>query len=108
LAVGISVEKSGLPPSLLSSIKHLASLHNPAFYERQKLRLSTHRIPRFIKCYEEDISHIHLPRGVLTDLAEAVEKAGSKLVIEDRRGSPKRIELKLALCELLLLRASDQ
>ncbi|MBI4573969.1 MAG: DEAD/DEAH box helicase family protein [candidate division NC10 bacterium] len=93
LSAGISVEKSGLPPSLLSSIKHLACLHNPAFYERQRLRLSTHRIPRFIKCYEEDLSHIHLPRGVLTGLAEAVEKAGSKLAIVDRRGSPKRVEM---------------
>jgi superfamily II DNA or RNA helicase len=93
LGSGIYVEKAGLPPSLLSSIKHLASVHNPVFYERQKLRLSTHRIPRFIKCYEEDISHIHLPRGVLTDLAEAVEKAGSKLAIEDQRTSPKRIEV---------------
>ncbi len=53
----ISVEKSGLPPSLLSRIKHLASLHNPEFYKKQKLRLSTYQTPRFIKCYCEDLTH---------------------------------------------------
>lgn len=36
LAAAISVDKAGLPPSLLSEIKHLASFHNPAFYRRQK------------------------------------------------------------------------
>ncbi len=90
LAAPITVEKSGLPPSLLSQIKHLASLHNPLFYERQKLRLSTYRTPRFIKCYQEDASHIHLPRGVLEDLRAAVKAVGSRLVITDLRPVPDR------------------
>ncbi len=90
LAATIIVEKSGLPPSLLSQIKHLASLHNPVFYERQKLRLSTYRTPRFIKCYQEDASHIHLPRGVLEDFRAAVEGVGSRLVITDLRPVPDR------------------
>ena len=38
-------------------LKHLASLHNPLFYERQRLRLSTHQTPRLIRCYEEDLTH---------------------------------------------------
>jgi hypothetical protein len=52
----LSIEKSGIPPWLLAQIKQLALLHNPQFYEREKLRLSTWRIPRFIKCYEEDVA----------------------------------------------------
>ena len=93
LAAAISVDKAGLPPSLLSEIKHLASLHNPAFYERQKLRLSTYRTPRFIKCYQEDATHIHMPRGVLEDLSAAVRAAGSKLAITDLRRVPNRLPL---------------
>jgi len=34
----LSLERSGLPPSLLVRIKHLVSLHNPEFHKRQKLR----------------------------------------------------------------------
>lgn len=89
----LSVEKSGLPPSLLSSIKHLASLRNPVFYERDRLRLSNYRTPRFIKCYEEDLSHLHLPRGVLDDLRGAVRAAGSALDISDLRRVPDRLSL---------------
>lgn len=89
----LSVEKSGLPPSLLSSIKHLASLRNPMFYERERLRLSNHRTPRFIKCYEEDLSHLHLPRGVLHDVRGAVRAAGSALDISDLRRVPDQLTL---------------
>ncbi len=87
----LSVEKSGLPPWLLAQVKHLASLHNPLFHQRQKLRLSTYRTPRFIKCYEEDLSHIHLPRGVWQDLETLVKRAGSRLNLTDRRRVPPQI-----------------
>jgi hypothetical protein len=93
LGAVLSVEKFGIPPWLLSEIKHLASLHNPVFYERQKLRFSTYRTPRFIRCYEQDVTHIHLPRGVLEELTVAIQAAGSRLVIQDPRPTPQKIPL---------------
>ncbi len=86
----LSVERSGLPPALLSAIKHLATLHNPEFYKRQKLRLSTYQTPRFIRCYDEDLTHIHLPRGVLDELKDVVRRFSSKLSIVDRRSVPSQ------------------
>jgi superfamily II DNA or RNA helicase len=88
-----SVEKAGIPPSLLSSIKHLASLHNPMFYERQRLRLSTYKTPQFIRCYEEDLSHVYVPRGLLENLRAVVRSAGSTLVVADRRPVPPSLSL---------------
>jgi hypothetical protein len=35
------IDRIGLPPALLAALKHLASLHNPAYYEKERLRLST-------------------------------------------------------------------
>ena len=93
VGAALSLEKSGLPPWLLAEIKHLASLHNPLFYQRQKLRFSTHRTPRFIKCYEEDMTHIHLPRGVVEDLEFVVRNAKSRLALTDSRGIPSRTSL---------------
>jgi len=75
-AASIILEKAGMPPWMLSQIKHLASLHNPKFYERQKLRLSTFQIPSFIRCYDEDIASIHLPRGLLQDILDLAKDAG--------------------------------
>jgi hypothetical protein len=56
----LAIPRAALPPSLLASLKHLASLHNPLFYERQRLRLSTHQTPRLIRCYEEDLTILRL------------------------------------------------
>ncbi len=89
----LAVEKAGIPSSLLSSIKHLASLHNPMFYERQRLRLSTYKTPRFIRCYEEDLSHVYLPRGLLEDLRVVVRAAGSTLAATDLRPVPSSLSL---------------
>ncbi len=89
----VSLEKSGLPPSLVFGIKHLASLHNPEYYKRQKLRLSNYLTPRFIKCYGEDLTHFHLPRGVISELERVATQAGSKLNITDHRGKHESVNM---------------
>lgn len=86
-----SIEKSGLPPWILSKLKHFASLHNPEFYKMQNLRRSTHMLTRFIKCYREDFSHMHLPRGTCEDIQEVFRQAGSELIYTDRRKVPESL-----------------
>ena len=88
-----SLERSGIPPWLLSQIKHLASLHNPQFYRNEKQRRSNHATPRFIKCYREDFSHIHLPRGTAEEVQTIIRNAGSELICTDRRRLPEPIPL---------------
>jgi superfamily II DNA or RNA helicase len=89
----LAIPRGALPPSLLARLKHLASLHNPLFYERQRLRLSTHQTPRLIRCYEEDLTHLRLPRGLLEQLNDAVADVGSRLLVEDRRPAPEPLAL---------------
>lgn len=89
----ISVEKSGVPPWLVSQIKHLASLHNPEFHKREKMRFSTYQTPRFIRCYDEDFNHLHLPRGLFAQIEESAKNAGSRLVIVDQRPTPEKLAL---------------
>jgi len=91
LGARVSLEKSGMPPWMLSQMKHLASFHNPKFYERQKLRLSTFQIPRFVKCYEEDIYHLHLPRGILEEIRQIAKEAGSELSVVDERSNLEKL-----------------
>ena len=75
-------------------MKQLALLHNPQFYEREKLRLSTWRIPRFIRCYEEDASHIHLPRGIVGRSKGFGEGCGQRAFLTDHRPVPEKLSLK--------------
>lgn len=81
----LAIERIGLPPALVASLKHLASVHNPEFHQREQLRLSTWNTPRMIRCYEEDLDRLYLPRGLVEEATTIVETAGSRLAIDDRR-----------------------
>ncbi len=89
----LEIERSGLPPSLLAALKHLASLHNPAFYEKERLRFSTWDTPRMIRCYGENLESLLLPRGLTEKVASVVADTGSRLVIHESRPDPEPIEL---------------
>lgn len=91
----LAVERSGIPPALLSALKHLASLHNPAYYEKERLRFSTWNTPRFLRCYRETIDQLLLPRGVTEQAERIVAEAGSRLVVYQGCGEPPRTESRL-------------
>ncbi len=77
-----------IAPALLGSLKHAASLHNPESYKREKRRLSTYGVPRFVRCYHEDLEWLHLPRGLREVVQDLVLQAGSQLEITDDRPEP--------------------
>jgi len=81
----LAVDRIGLPPALVASLKHLASLDNPEFHQREQLRLSTWNTPRMVRCYDEDVDRLYLPRGLLDDATRVLEEAGSRLEVDDRR-----------------------
>lgn len=88
LAARITVTGDDLPPALLATLKHAATLANPVFYERQRRRASTWDTPRFLRTYDETISgDLVLPRGLRDRLTSIVEQAGSRVeFIDDRVG----------------------
>jgi superfamily II DNA or RNA helicase len=92
----LSVRRAGIPPSLYASLKHLAVLHNPEFHKNERLRLSNHATPRFIRCYAEDLEHLHLPRGVTESAVALVAEAGSRLEVDDVRDEPAPLEVTFA------------
>jgi superfamily II DNA or RNA helicase len=97
LAGMLSIERIGLPAWLLAQLKHLASLHNPKFYENERLRLSNHATPRLIRCYVEELDTLHLPRGLLEAARGVIESAGSHFVMDDRRNASPTVEFSSAI-----------
>ena len=86
LGAGIRLEQAELTPGLAATLRHAASMHNPEFYERQRMRASTYNIPRFLHCYEETIDGgLILPRGMLDTVTSLAAQAGSRLNITDQR-----------------------
>jgi len=93
LGAGVAIERAGLPPALLAAIKHSASLHNAEFYDRERRRMSTWGVPRFIRAYTEDLDWLYLPRGLFETIQKLVVEAGSKLEISDDRPVADEIEI---------------
>ncbi len=79
----LAIDRIGLPPALIAALKHLASLHNPEFYEKEKMRFWTGNTPRFIRSYRESIDLLFLPRGLREKAIAVVTDAGSQLDIVD-------------------------
>ncbi len=86
----LNFEKAGLPSALIGRLKRLAAFQNPEFYKRERLRLSTARVPRVISCADDSAAWLALPRGCRGDVEALLEANGSRLVVEDARqsGSP--------------------
>jgi superfamily II DNA or RNA helicase len=81
----IEILTTGLPACLVAALKRLATLANPVFFEKQRLRFGTYNIPRFIFCGEIHQERVTLPRGVHPAVESLVRKAGGKIEIEDKR-----------------------
>jgi len=82
----ITVTARDLPPDLMATLKHAASMPNPVFYERQRRRASTWDTPRFIRSYDQSTNgDLVLPRGLAERLQALVSQAGSRLDVTDER-----------------------
>jgi superfamily II DNA or RNA helicase len=90
LGAGVRIDQAQLTPGLAATLRHAASMHNPLFYERQRMRVSTYSIPRFIRAYDETLDGgLILPRGMLDRIAGLAAQAGSRLAITDERAPGK-------------------
>jgi hypothetical protein len=86
LGARIRVEQADLNPGLAATLRHAASMHNPVFYERQRMRASTYNIPRFLHAYDETLDGgLILPRGMLDTVTDLAAQAGSRMDITDER-----------------------
>ncbi len=81
----LEIPLAGLPAALVAALKRLATLANPLFFEKQRLRFGTYNIPRFIFCGEMHPDRLILPRGVAKAAGELFHKAGGRLEITDLR-----------------------
>lgn len=97
LKSGIRLESSELTPELHATLKHAASMTNPLYYERQRLRKSTWDTPRFLRSYDETLNGgLVLPRGLQDTVVSLVEQAGSRIEVTDERQTGEAKEFTFA------------
>ena len=86
----VYMDRTDLPPALVSRLIRIAAFQNPEFYAAQAMRLPTFGKPRIISCAELFSKHVALPRGCLDDVRAELDGLGIKTTLRDERqhGSP--------------------
>lgn len=87
----IPLEK--LPSRVIAKLKKTSSFANPEFYKRQRMRMQTYPLSRFIFSGEIRATEIVLPRGVLDEVTKILTVAGAKVTIRDERIGRKKLKL---------------
>lgn len=86
------IDRTMLPPRLVSRLARLAAFQNPAFHAAQAMRLSTFGKPRVISSAELFPKHLALPRGCLDDVRNLLQEAGIELALRDERQEGRPLE----------------
>ncbi|MEN9487182.1 MAG: hypothetical protein RIR56_870, partial [Bacteroidota bacterium] len=87
----LSVAIDKLPGRVVAKLKKTSSFANPEFYKKQRMRMPTYPLTRFIFSGEMRPSEIILPRGVLDEVVKILTIAGAQVVIKDQRIDRKKI-----------------
>lgn len=86
VAATLTVTAEDLTPAMGASLRHAASIRNPEFDLRQRLRRSTWDVPRFIVGYDETVAgDLVLPRGLLPLIESLAAEQGSQVEVTDER-----------------------
>ncbi|MGM9844064.1 MAG: TOTE conflict system archaeo-eukaryotic primase domain-containing protein [Muribaculaceae bacterium] len=73
-----------LSAKTVNYFKRMAAFHNPEFYAKQGMRLSTYDVPRIISCSELTDNYIALPRGCEDDVVGLLEANNVEYFIDDK------------------------
>ncbi len=90
----IYVDRSQLPPALVTRLLRLAAFQNPEFYAAQAMRMPTFGKPRIISCAELFSRHIALPRGCLDAVLTLLDALGITVALRDERNQGAPIGLR--------------
>ncbi|NJO33943.1 MAG: hypothetical protein HC869_13190 [Rhodospirillales bacterium] len=74
----VYIDRTRLPPMLVSRLIRLAAFQNPEFYAAQAMRRPTLGKPRIISCAELFSKYVALPRGCLDDIRNLLDDLGIK------------------------------
>lgn len=89
----IVIPKTALSNRSIKFVYRLAALPNPAYYEAQRQRRSTYKIPMVLKLYREDESFIYLPRGCYEDLIKVLNFFNVRITLIDKQTSGEMISV---------------
>jgi superfamily II DNA or RNA helicase len=94
LADELYIDRSALPPLLITRLARLAAFQNPEFYRAQAMRLPTYDKPRIICCASLEAKYVALPRGCLEEAIDLLESNGIQVKLEDHRERGAEVQVR--------------
>lgn len=92
----IAVPMQDLPAKIVLKLIKLATIANPKYFEAQRMRFSTWKIPKYIFCGDNDSKNLYLPRGLMSQIQQTLKDSGFEVVVEDFRNSNSKIDIGFA------------
>lgn len=93
LADAIYVKTENIKPRLQNQIRELAAFSNPVFFKNEAIGLSNFDNARYIYLGKDENGYIRIPRGLLDELEEGLNKARIKYQIADERCEGRHINV---------------
>ncbi len=93
LANEVFVDRTELPPALVTQLARLAAFQNPEFYRAQAMRMSTFGKPRIVACATIDARYVTLPRGCMDEVRELLAGVGVAMVLDDQRDGGQSLDV---------------
>jgi hypothetical protein len=86
----VFVDRTNLPPALVTRILRLASYQNPEFYRAQAMRFATYDKPRVVSCAELLPKYVAVPRGCFKEIQDLLGSLKIEARVRDERnpGTP--------------------
>ncbi|MEP7245277.1 MAG: DEAD/DEAH box helicase family protein [Gammaproteobacteria bacterium] len=94
LADDLYIDRSALPPLLITRLARLAAFQNPEFYRAQAMRLPTYGKPRIICCASLETRYVVLPRGCLDEAVDLLESNKIHVELEDQRERGAELQIR--------------
>ena len=82
-----------LSAKVVNYFKRIAAFHNPEFYAKQGMRLSTFDVPRIISCSELTDDYLAMPRGCEDDVVKVLEANNVGYSIDDKTCHGRTIDV---------------
>ncbi len=83
----------GLSAKIVNLFKRMAAFHNPEFYAKQGMRLSTYDVPRIISCSEIFDDYLAMPRGCEEDVVGVLKANNVDYNIDDKTCHGRKINV---------------
>jgi superfamily II DNA or RNA helicase len=86
----VFVDRTNLPPALVTRILRVAAYQNPEFYRAQRMRFATYDKPRVVSRAELFPKHVALPRGCFQEITDLLGSLKIEVRVRDERnqGTP--------------------